>query len=87
MTSNLDDEGPAERLISDAAPDEVLHALQFGMTYQNGKNRSRPANELAIKIVAQMIYEHLNLSGFVIKKKPPSPAHSTSGGYKKHLTD
>jgi hypothetical protein len=44
------------------------------------------AHRTARKTVAQMIYQHLMLSGYVILKKPHRPPHSKHG-FKKHLTE
>ncbi len=76
-TADLDDEGPNGPALRAAAADDVLSALEFGMTYSRGKSRSRAADEIARKTVAQMIYDHLILAGFVVMKKPAAPAHST----------
>ncbi len=77
---------PAPLVLKDAAAADVLSALEFGMTYSRGKNRSRPAHEVAVRTVAQMIYAHLTEAGYVIMKKPPLPPHSTHG-FKKYLTE
>jgi hypothetical protein len=86
MTADLEHEGASKLGLKDAAAEDVLSALEFGMTYSRGKNRSRPAHEIAIRTVAQMIYAHLTEAGYVIMKKPPSPPHSTHG-FKKYLTE
>jgi hypothetical protein len=88
MTADLDEAKPSSPILFDAPADEVLTALQFGMTYSSGKNRKRHANEIAIKIVAQMIYDHLALSGYVIKKEAPGQQNDKIiQGYKGHLTE
>jgi hypothetical protein len=86
MAANLENEGAPKSVLKDAAAEDVLSALEFGMTFSRGKNRSRPAHEIAIRTVAQMIYAHLTEAGYVIMKKPPSPPHSTHG-FKKYLTE
>jgi hypothetical protein len=85
MTADLAN-ADAKPVLMDAAADDVLSALAFGMTYSRGKNRSRPAHEIAINTVAQMIYTHLTEAGYVIMKKPPAPPPSTHG-FKKYLTE
>jgi hypothetical protein len=85
-TANLDDEGASKPVLRDAPEDDVLMAMEFGMAYQNGKRRSRAADELGRKTVARMIYQHLMLSGYVILQKPPRPPHTTHG-FGKHLTE
>lgn len=85
-TANLDGDGANKPTLRDAPEDDVLSAMEFGMIYQNGKHRARAADEIGRKTVAQMIYNHLMLSGYVILKKPPRPPHSTHG-FKKHLKE
>lgn len=86
MAADLENDGASRLDLKDAPADDVLSALEFGMTYSRGKNRSRPAHEMAIKTVAQMIYNHLAEAGYVIMRKPPAPPHSTHG-FKKFLTE
>lgn len=74
MTADLSGEGASKPALREAPADEGLLTLQFGMTYQGGKHRGLQAHELAIRTVAQMAYDHLELSGYVIVKAPPSDA-------------
>lgn len=85
-TANIDDEAASKTYLRDAPEDDVLSAMEFGMAYHNGKHRARATDEIGRKAVAQMIYDHLMLSGYVILKKPPRPDRSTYG-FKKHLTE
>jgi hypothetical protein len=85
-TGTLDDEGADRLTLRKATPDDVLDAMKFGMAYKQGKLRSRAADDLARSTVAQMIYDHLELCGFVILQKPPAKEWSISS-FKKHLTE
>jgi hypothetical protein len=86
LSADLENEGAAKPVLKDAAAEDVVSALEYGMSYSRGKNRSQPAHEIAIRTVAQMIYAHLTEAGYVIMKKPSSPPPSTHG-FKKYLTE
>jgi hypothetical protein len=59
-----------------AAADDVRDALAFALRF-DGRKRARTANALMAQITAERLVEHLQLSGFVVMKKPPAKAHST----------
>jgi hypothetical protein len=71
--------------LKDATRDEILQSLEYAMRFRNGK-ATNAARDVAVSALASMVLEHLELSGYVIKKKPPRVAHSTSGG-SPHLKD
>ena len=57
--------------LTPANADEVEQALAFALRY-DGRKRSHKGDELMARIVAEHLVQHLELSGFVIMKKPPS---------------
>ncbi len=70
-----DDDG--ERL-RPATRDELMDSLAFAMRYRNGKRvRDDHAESFMSHLAAERLAEHLELSGFVVMKKPPTRAHST----------
>lgn len=62
-----------------ATREELLDSLAFAMRYQ-GRRRVRDdhADSFMARVAAERLAEHLHLSGFVILKKPPARAPSTT---------
>ena len=56
---------------SDEALDVLAHALRF-----NGRKRARDADEIQARISAGHLLRCLDMSGFVLMKKPPARPHS-----------
>jgi hypothetical protein len=48
------------------------------MKFKQGKP-TRVALDVAVHTLAEMVIDHLELSGYVIMRRPPLPAHSTPG--------
>ena len=61
-----------------ADPDDVRQAIEFALSF-DGKRRFRHADGLAAAITAEHLVKHLEMAGYVVMKRPPGPAHSTSG--------
>jgi len=57
-----------------AEPADVAEALAFALRY-DGRKRVHQANDMMASIAAERLVQHLALSGFVVMKKPPTPAH------------
>ena len=53
-----------------ASPDEVEQALAYALRY-DGRKRMQRGDELMARLVAEHLMQHLELSGFVVMKKPP----------------
>jgi len=57
----------------------LVHALQF-----DGRKQFRVSGEMMARITAAHLVEQLGRAGFVVMKRPPSPAHTapaySSGG-------
>jgi hypothetical protein len=66
---------PDENL-TDADPADLAQALAFALCF-SGRKRVYSANELMAQITAERLVEYLQLSGFVVKKKPQGEAHDT----------
>jgi hypothetical protein len=60
-----------------ASPDEIAQALSFALRY-DGRKRVNNADELMARITADRLVMHLELAGFVLMKKAPLAAPSTS---------
>jgi hypothetical protein len=54
---------------------EVTHALAHALRFDGGR-RVRDAERMAAQLAAERLVAHLALSGYVVMKKPPSPAPS-----------
>ncbi len=62
-----------------ATRDELMDSLAYAMRYRNGRRvRDDHAEGFMSRLAAECLAEHLELSGFVVMKKPPARAHSTS---------
>ncbi len=71
--------------LTPAEPADVVDALAFALKF-DGRKRVHNADDMMARIAAQRLIEYLALSGFVVMKKPPMPAHSTSGAPTPHRT-
>jgi hypothetical protein len=60
-----------------ATPDEIATALSFALRYQ-GRRRVHDADDAMGRITAERLVKHLEASGFVVMKKPPSEAPTTT---------
>ncbi len=71
-----DDEGETLR---PATREEVVEDLSFAMRYQSRKRvRDDHADSFMARIAAERLADHLKQSGFVVMKKPPAQAPSTT---------
>lgn len=59
-----------------ATRDEVSQALGYALRFDRSGKAHRAATEMTARIAADVLAEHLELSGFVVMKKPPAPLHS-----------
>jgi len=67
---------PDERL-TPASPEDLADTLAFALRFK-GRKRIHNADEIMAEIVAKRLVRHLERSGFVILKKPPSGGHSAT---------
>jgi hypothetical protein len=58
---------------SDEVSDALTHALWF-----NGRTRSRDADEIQARITAGHPLRCLEMSGFVLMRRPPQQEHSSA---------
>ncbi len=61
-----------------ATAEEMAETLSFALRF-DGRRRVHTADDVMARITAERLVRHLELSGFVMMKKPPAPPHSTSG--------
>ena len=57
--------------LTPAAPDELADALAFALRF-GGRKRVHKGDEIMAAIVAKRLVEHLERTGFVFIRKPPS---------------
>jgi len=72
-----------------ATPEELAQALAFALRFK-GRKTHTSAHEPMAWITAEHLVEHLRASGFVVMKKPPTPAHSAGDcrpAHMRHLTE
>ena len=69
-----------------ATEDELKQTLAFALSY-DGRKQVHSANEFMARITADRLIDHLATSGFVVMKKPPASAPSTSSRPNSHLKD
>lgn len=65
-----------------ATSDEIADTLSFALRF-DGRKRIHQGDELMARIVAKRLIDHLELSGFVVLKKPPARAHSAEAHHRK----
>jgi hypothetical protein len=66
-----------ERGLRPATPDEIATALSFALRYR-GRKRVFDADDAMGRITAERLLQHLEASGFVVMKRPPGGAPTTS---------
>lgn len=64
--------------LTPAAPEDLADALAFALRF-DGRKRKLDAGEFMATIVAKRLVEHLEQSGFVVMKRPPSVGASALG--------
>ena len=55
-----------------ATADEIRQTLAYGLRFDTTGKAHGKAGELMAPIVAETLVKHLEMSGFVIMKKPPA---------------
>jgi hypothetical protein len=70
---------PDDRPLTPADPEELLFSLSHALQY-DGKRHFKRADGFMARIVAEHLAECLRRSGYVIMKRPPLEAHSSSEG-------
>lgn len=60
-----------------ATDDELKDSLSFGLRFA-GRRRLHIADDLMARIAAEHLVQHLQRSGYVVMKKRPAEAPSTS---------
>ncbi len=58
--------------------DEVRDALGYALRFNKAGKAHRHAHEMIARIAANVLVEHLELSGFVVMKRPAALAPSTT---------
>ena len=58
-----------------ATADEIAETLSFALRYE-GRKRVHHADDVMARITAERLVRHLEQSGFVLMKRPPSAAPS-----------
>ena len=54
-----------------AKPEDVAQAIEFSLQF-SGRKRMHDASGMMARIVAERLVEHLEMSGFVVLRKPPA---------------
>ena len=60
-----------------ATPSEIADSLSFALRY-DGRRRVHHADDAMARITADRLVEHLQRSGFVVRKRPDAVAPSAS---------
>ena len=53
-------------------------SLAFALTF-DGRRQFKTSGEMMAQITAEHLARHLEMSGYVIMKRPPGPRHKTPG--------
>src|SRR6476646_10359118 len=75
----LRDMTDASARLAPADPDELRLALSLALQ-QDGRRRFRHGDDLMAKLGSYHLVRYLEERNFVVRRKPPGPAHSTSAG-------
>jgi hypothetical protein len=66
--------------LTPASRDDLVSTLAYGLCFNESGKPHRHAQDSMARIAAETLARHLERSGFVVMKKPPMKAHSTSTG-------
>jgi hypothetical protein len=70
--------------LTPATSDDLVDALAFALRFDDRK-RKHDAGEFMARIVAKRLVDHLEQSGFVVMKRPPTVGAAALGrGYEGH---
>jgi hypothetical protein len=67
---------PDQPPLRPADPDDFRRSLAFALTF-DGRRQFKTSGEMMAQITAEHLARHLEMSGYVIMKRPPGPGHST----------
>jgi hypothetical protein len=65
---------PDELKLTPATPDDLAQALAHGLRF-NGRKKFHQGDALMAQITAEHLIKHLEMSGFVVLRKPPAAGH------------
>jgi hypothetical protein len=68
---------PEDPRLRPATPDEIADTLSFALRYE-GRKRVHQADDIIALITAERLVRHLERAGFVLMKRPPAAAPTTS---------
>jgi hypothetical protein len=66
--------------LTPATDNDIEQAIAFALRF-DGRKRAYSGDEFMARNTAQRLVRHLELSGFVVMKKPPAKAPTTRGGH------
>lgn len=66
-----------ENDLKPATPDEIELGLAYALMF-DGRKRTHNADELMARITAQRLVKYLDRAGYIVMKKPPGRAPTTS---------
>jgi hypothetical protein len=67
---------PDEKPLIPATREELATALKYALGHGRTGKAHRYAHDSMTSIAAEVLVEHLELSGFVVMKRPPGPMHT-----------
>ena len=62
-----------------ASRDELLFSIEHSMRYDARGKATNAARDVAIRLLAERVLEHLERSNYVVMKGPPMKSWSTPG--------
>jgi hypothetical protein len=71
--------------LTPATPEELIRSLVHGLQF-DGRKHYRASGELMARITAAHLVEQLEISGYVVMKRPASAGHSALGGPRREGT-
>jgi hypothetical protein len=75
-----------EKLL-DADREELLFSIEYAMKFERGKAKPKAAQNVAVAALARMVLDHLEMSGYVIRRRPPQSSGSVAASPGNHLKD
>jgi len=76
-----------ERKLTPAADEDLIQSLAFALRYNRSGKRVSDRDVMTSTMAAQHLVSMLKLSGYIVMKGPPAPAHAAPPPSHAHLYD
>jgi hypothetical protein len=65
--------------LTPAGREELFNSIEYSLRFDSRGKASNAARDLAVKVLAGRVLEHLERSNYIVMKGPPAQAWTTPG--------